>query len=241
MIAARAGARAGRCICLPGHPYSPQPAPQGATHKPDATPPTPRRLAALRSCTPLAAAPPATAGWRLRVPWHTAAPIPPRWPTPLDPLAQPNLPKHAPNTSFLRAAEPLVEQWYLASCEILLAVSVYHLLNTVTPPHTHSQLELVNQWHSGELQRLLASVIEGDVTVNLVRRPACTIGNARLQTAIVGRPSEFTSQMLSTSHVSQVTLVACVSVLLAAVASLLMSSSRAVYLLDFSIYKPPDR
>lgn len=30
------------------------------------------------------------------------------------------------------------------------------------------QLELVNLWHSGELQRLLATVTEGDVTVNLV-------------------------------------------------------------------------
>lgn len=39
----------------------------------------------------------------------------------------------------------------------------------------------------------------------------------------------------------QMTLVACVSVLLAALASLFMSSSRAVYLLDFSCYKPPDR
>lgn len=31
------------------------------------------------------------------------------------------------------------------------------------------QLELVNLWHAGELQRLLATVVEGDVTVNLVR------------------------------------------------------------------------
>jgi hypothetical protein len=38
-----------------------------------------------------------------------------------------------------------------------------------------------------------------------------------------------------------VTLVACVSVLLAALAALLMSASRTVYLLDFAIYKPPDR
>ncbi|KIZ04826.1 3-ketoacyl-CoA synthase 9 [Monoraphidium neglectum] len=65
-------------------------------------------------------------------------------------------------------------------------------------------LELVNLWHAGELHRLWDSVIDGDVTVNMV------------------------------------TLVACVSVLLAALAALLMSASRTVYLLDFAIYKPPD-
>jgi hypothetical protein len=73
------------------------------------------------------------------------------------------------------------------------------------PQPNPPQLELLSLWRSGELERLLASVTAGDVTVNLV------------------------------------TLVACVSVLLAALAALLMSASRTVYLLDFAIYKPPER
>jgi len=40
---------------------------------------------------------------------------------------------------------------------------------------------------------------------------------------------------------TQVTLVTCLSVLLAAFAAWVMNSSRSVYLLDFSVYKPPDR
>lgn len=36
-------------------------------------------------------------------------------------------------------------------------------------PAAFSQLELVNQWHSGEMQRLVKTAMDGDVNVNLVR------------------------------------------------------------------------
>jgi hypothetical protein len=65
-------------------------------------------------------------------------------------------------------------------------------------------LELASLWHTGELQRLLATAVEGDVTVSLLA------------------------------------LVGTLSVLLAALAALYMGAGRAVYLLDFAIYKPPD-
>jgi len=87
----------------------------------------------------------------------------------------------------------------------LSAPALHPDLPSPSLPTKPNQLELVNLWHSGELQRLFATIIEGDVTVNMA------------------------------------TLVACVSVLLAAIAALIMSTTRPVYLLDFSIYKPPDR
>ena len=38
-----------------------------------------------------------------------------------------------------------------------------------------------------------------------------------------------------------VTVVACVSMLLAAVLSFFLLQTRPVYLVDFSVYRPPDR
>jgi 3-ketoacyl-CoA synthase len=38
-----------------------------------------------------------------------------------------------------------------------------------------------------------------------------------------------------------VTVVACVSMLLAAVLSFFLLQNRPVYLVDFSVYRPPDR
>jgi hypothetical protein len=120
--------------------------------------------------------------------------------------------------------------------------------STLSPPRSPPQLELCNMLRVGQLSALWNVAHETNLTFNLVcAPPPIALLPPRQVNARAGAPRACTSPLLKRAPLPapltarcQVTVVACVSMLLAAMLSFFLLQTRPVFLVDYSVYRPPD-